>query len=103
MNPRIPKLREEHKKNADRIDSLTTRNQEIERKITELENTDIIGLVRQSNLTLDQVAALLESIKEAPMPTPEVHTESAPTTLVQGDSPEPESTGLFHREGYRNE
>lgn len=59
MNPKIQKLREEHKKNEDKIDKLKVRNKEIERKITEMENTDIIGLVRDSNMTPEQLAAFL--------------------------------------------
>ena len=59
MNPRIQKLREEQKKNTDKIERLKTRNREIERKITEIENTDIIGLVRESSMTPEQLAAFL--------------------------------------------
>lgn len=59
MNPKIQKLRAEQKKNTDKIDSLKARNKELERKIIEIENTDIIGLVRESSMTPEQLAAFL--------------------------------------------
>ena len=59
MNPKIQKLREEFQKNTDKINSLKARNKEIEKKITELENTDIVGMVRAQGLTLEQFAELL--------------------------------------------
>ena len=67
MNPKIPKLREEHGRNKAKISELQARNRELERQIRELENTEIIGLVRAQGLSLEDFAALLRSMK-APAP-----------------------------------
>ena len=67
MNPKISKLREEHDKNKARISELSARNRELEKQIRELENTEIIGLVRAQGMSLDELAALMRGLK-APVP-----------------------------------
>ncbi len=69
MNPKIPKLREEHGRNKTKISELQARNRELEKQIRELENTEIIGLVRAQGLSLEDFAALLRS-KKAPARIP---------------------------------
>ena len=70
MNPKIAKLREEHGKNKSKISELQARNRELEKQIRELENTDIIGLVRAQGFSLEDFAALMRSMKApAPIPT----------------------------------
>ena len=59
MNPRIAKLRAEKSKNCDRISSLQARNKRIDERILKLENTDILGMVREIGMTPDQLAELL--------------------------------------------
>lgn len=59
MNPRITRLREELAKNKEKITTLQARNRELEKSIRELENTDIIGMVRAQGMTLEQFAELL--------------------------------------------
>ena len=51
MNPKISRLRAEREKNNGKIAALQTRNREIDSQIMELENTDIIGIVRESGFT----------------------------------------------------
>lgn len=65
MNPKITKLREEHSKNKAKISELQARNRELEKQIRELENTDIIGMVRAKGLSLEDFAALLQTITAA--------------------------------------
>ena len=72
MNAKIHKLREEHEKNKTKISELQARNRDIEKQIRELENTDIVGMVRAQGLTLEQFAELLQTLK-----TP-VFTENTP-------------------------
>ena len=67
LNPKIIKLREEHDKNKAKISELQARNRELEKQIRELENTDIVGLVRAQGFTLEDFAALMRSMK-APAP-----------------------------------
>lgn len=68
MNPKIVKLREEKAKNCTKIEKLTARNEVIDETVKSLENSDIIGLVREQGLTPDELAALLASLKAAPLP-----------------------------------
>ena len=68
MNKKVVKLRAERANNDEKIAALQSRNEEIDRQIIELENTDIIGMVRESGLTPDMLAALIQSIKQNPVP-----------------------------------
>ena len=71
MNPKIRKLRAERAKNDDKIAKLTARNEEVDKEIMNLENLDIIGLVRAVGLTPDQLAALIQAAPPQPVPVPE--------------------------------
>lgn len=72
MNPKIQKLRGELEKNTEKISKLQVRNTELKQQIQELENLDIIGMVRESGVTPEKLAAMLESI----LPVNEKHTET---------------------------
>ena len=77
MNPKITKLREEHEKNRTKISELQARNRELERQLRELENTEIIGLVRAQGFSLEDFAALMRNMKAPP---------AARTTIEQEDT-----------------
>ena len=47
MNSKIKKLKAERERNVSRISEMTARNEEIDKQVTELENLDIIGIVRE--------------------------------------------------------
>ena len=64
MNKKVVKLRAERANNDEKIAALQSRNEEIDRQIIELENTDIIGMVRESGLNPDMLAALIQSMKQ---------------------------------------
>ena len=64
MNPKITKLKAERAKNDEKIAALQSRNRELDESIVELENTDIIGIVRESGMTPDSLAELLRAMKE---------------------------------------
>ena len=61
-NPR-PKLREEMEKNQAKIAELQARNRELQKKIRESENTDILGLIREVNMTPEELAEFLKQAK----------------------------------------
>ncbi len=63
MNPKIQKLRTERDKNEAKIAALRARNGEIDQQVTELENLDIVGMVRSLGMTPEQLAALLDGSK----------------------------------------
>ena len=59
MDARIPKLRAEAARLKARIDNLTARYTAMMDKITELENLEIVGLVRAEHINVEQLAALI--------------------------------------------
>ena len=61
-----------YEKNAEKITELQARQRELEKQRMELENLDIIGLVRGMGLTPDQLAALIKAAPVPAAPTPEV-------------------------------
>ena len=81
MNPKIKKINREYKKNEEKIMELQARQAELEKQRTELENLDIIWLVRGVGLSPDQLAALIRS---------------SPVSAVR--SPEPEQEGPAYEE-----
>ncbi len=78
MNAKIKKLRADLDKNKAKISELASRNREIERQITELENNDILELVHSHNLNITQLAALIQTMK------------ANPAALLRGEMEEPE-------------
>ena len=66
MNAKINKLRGELTKNKGKISDLQSRNREIERQITELENNDILELVHRHDLDITQLASLIQAMKTDP-------------------------------------
>ena len=64
MNPKIQKLRAEQEKNNEKIRKLQERNAELKEQIRELENTDIVGIVRDTGITPEELAALLQTLKQ---------------------------------------
>ena len=68
MNPKIMKLRGELEKNKGKISNLQGRNRELEKQIRELEDTDIIGMVRENGMTMEQFAEMFRRMQAAPAP-----------------------------------
>ena len=69
MNPKIQKLKAEKEKLLAKKASIEERCNEIDAQVTELENLDIIGTVREMGITPDQLAELLKKLMETPTPT----------------------------------
>lgn len=74
MNPKVVKLKEEIEKNSEKIVKLQARNKTIKTTIIEIENTDIIGMVRDYGLSPDQLMELLRELKQTPIPEDSVGT-----------------------------
>lgn len=68
MNPKILKLKEEREKNCKKISALQARNKKLDEDILSLENSDILGVVREYNLTPEQLSELLLAMKTNPLP-----------------------------------
>ena len=60
LDARIPKLRTEAARLKTRIENLTVRYNDTIDKVTELENLEIVGLVRAENMSIEQLAALIK-------------------------------------------
>ena len=69
MNPKIPKLKAEKEKLLAKRASIDARCDEIDAQITELENLDIVGTVREMGITPDQLAELLKKLMDSPLPS----------------------------------
>lgn len=59
MNERITKLKKDYAKNEGKIASLQSKNKRLAEKITQLENAEIIGAVRTSGFSIDELLSLL--------------------------------------------
>lgn len=65
MNQKIKKIDTEYEKNAAKIAELQARQKELDKQRTELENLDIIGLVRNLGVTPDELAAIISASRQA--------------------------------------
>lgn len=70
MNPKVVKLKEEREKNSSKIASLQARNKKIDADILSIENTDIIGMVREYGFSPDELMELIKAAKKNPIPAP---------------------------------
>ena len=70
MNPKVVKLKEEREKNCSKIASLQARNKKIDADILSIENTDIIGMVREYGFSPDELMELIKASKKNPIPAP---------------------------------
>ena len=68
MNPKVAKLKEEREKHIEKISSLQARIKKIDAAIVEIENTDIIGMVREQGLSPDMLMELLKGMQKEPLP-----------------------------------
>ena len=66
MNPRITKLKEERDKLFEKATAYQARIKAIDEQIIKLENTDIVGIVRETGVTIDELAELLALLEKQP-------------------------------------
>ena len=66
MNPRITKLKEERDKLFEKATAYQARIKSIDEQIMKLENTDIVGIVRETGVTIDELAELLALLEKKP-------------------------------------
>lgn len=75
MNPKIRKINAEYEKNAAKIEELQARQKELVRMRIDLENNDILELVHSHNMDINQLSALLQSMKADPAAAMQGETE----------------------------
>ncbi len=83
MNPKVVKLKEERAKNCEKISSLQARNKKIDADILSIENTDIIGMVREVGLSPDALAEFLAALKRNPVAQPKFSEETEDATIEE--------------------
>jgi hypothetical protein len=66
MNPRITKLKEERDKLFEKATAYQARIKAIDEQIMKLENTDIVGIVRETGVTIDELAEILALLEKQP-------------------------------------
>jgi len=81
MNPKVIKLREEREKNSEKIASLQARNKKIDADIIAIENTDIIGMVREHGISPDMLMELIKAAKSKPTPVSSSHFDETEDSL----------------------
>jgi len=64
LNPKIIKIIDEINKNKEKTAKLQEQLPKLERKRAELENTEIIRLVRSSSIAPDQLSSFIEFIEQ---------------------------------------
>lgn len=79
MNPKVVKLRGEREKNVAKIASLQERNKKIDVTIIKIENSDIIGMVREFGLSPDMLFELIKATKKNPLPMDDPMKETEET------------------------
>ena len=79
MNPKVVKLRDEREKNVAKIASLQERNKKIDVTIIKIENSDIIGMVREFGLSPDMLFELIKTTKKNPLPMDDPMKETEET------------------------
>ena len=68
MNPKFKKIDAEYEKNAAKISALQNRQKELEKQRRELENLDIVGLVRGMGMTAEELSGEVKNSAEPEHP-----------------------------------
>jgi predicted RNase H-like nuclease (RuvC/YqgF family) len=93
---KINKVQTEIEKARERLMEQQARIKELENKKTELENMRIVDIVRGMSIPLDDLAAVLQSIKGAAIPAPptsgQVDPKSAAPPIITGEDDDEDET-----------
>jgi len=88
------KVEAEIEKVKGKISEFQTRLRELEQKKTEIENTEIVGVVRGMNISIEELAVMLQTVRSGgavPAPTSGHHGQKsapAPDPDVEEDNEE---------------
>lgn len=82
---RIEAIKDERRKNEEKIERLTARNKELLRKQTDIENDWILGMIRACNLAPEKIAELVSGMPQREANGDEAADEAGETSgLIQG-------------------
>ena len=76
MNPKLPKLRADNARDRAKVEMLLARIEARDKTITEYENTDIIGMVREIGMTPEQLYELLSGFRPKAVEAAEIGASS---------------------------
>lgn len=82
MNPKILKMRSDQEKDAAKIEMLQKRMKERAEQLTALENTDIIGLVRDIGMSVDELFDMMRTMQTQVVPAPRYEEENKITEVT---------------------
>ena len=68
MNTRIEKIKLDLEKNKEKISKLQTRQRALERQLVELQNADILAVVRAIDVPPEELPELIRKLKNQPIP-----------------------------------
>ena len=91
MNQRVQKINDEIERTKAKIIELQALLPELERKKTDLENTEIVKLVRSANVAPGEIAAFVASIKNANRQDSRTNNGQVPRTVKPGADSPPET------------
>ncbi len=86
MNAKIQKVREELEKDQEKLEKLQARIEKLTKKLNELESTEIIGMVRATGLTLDQLMTMSAYSGDSRSPIPMISVHSVGDLLYRRQS-----------------
>jgi hypothetical protein len=86
MNPKLQKVTKEIERTADKIAELQTLLPELEKQKTELENLEIVRLVRCANVTPGELDMFLNSLRVKPAQTVAPNTIPNNTILTKEET-----------------
>lgn len=75
MNPKLKKINAEYEKNAAKIAELQYRQKELDKQRMEIENLDIVGMVRSMGMTPEELAVLIQASRDSQAAPVSVITE----------------------------
>lgn len=82
MNPKILKMRSDQEKDAAKIEMLQKRMKERAEQLTALENTDIIGLVRDIGMSVDELFDMMRTMQTQVVPAPRYEEKNEITEVT---------------------
>ncbi len=82
---RIEAIKDERRKNEEKIERLTARNKELLRKQTDIENDWILGMIRACNLAPEKIEELVRTMPQREAGGDEAAEKAGETSgLIQG-------------------
>lgn len=90
MNGKIERVNKDIEKTKGKISEFQSRLRELEKQKTELENMEIVDVVRGTDISLADLAAMLKGIRSGPATSGQLGPKSEPDETETEDSDDEE-------------